>query len=181
MTQITKEIIETHIDLIDNNEYDKLYDQLAYSCRYRSISDFTKTLLQAGINPLNYLTRIPEAYMWRSDITTLHNIPRAITDIGDSAYAVCESLTSIILPEKIGYIGHSAFDGCNHLSYVELPKSLQRIRSGAFQSCDQLKEVIYHGTTDQWNHIEIAESAFPYDHQVNIKCTDGTVILHEEV
>ena len=42
-------------------------------------------------------------------------IPDNVTSIGDSAFAGCSSLTSIVIPDGVTSIGCNAFDGCSSL------------------------------------------------------------------
>jgi len=57
-----------------------------------------------------------------------------ITEIGNYAFAGCESLSNIELPEGLAEIGEGAFEGCGELNALTLPQSLTTIRNGAFKS-----------------------------------------------
>ena len=60
------------------------------------------------------------------------------TSIGNSAFAVCHGLTSIIIPDSVTNIGSSAFSGCSGLTSIIIPESVTSIGSGAFTGCSKL-------------------------------------------
>lgn len=64
-----------------------------------------------------------------------------VTAIGDSAFLLCEELTSVTIPEGIKSIGNSAFDGCSALTEISLPQSLESIGNSAFFGCKNLKKI----------------------------------------
>jgi hypothetical protein len=65
-----------------------------------------------------------------------------ITDIDDSAFALCINVTKIILSQELRNIRNNLFYGCNKLSEITLPTtSLTSIGTQAFQDCLSLKEV----------------------------------------
>ena len=54
-------------------------------------------------------------------------IPNSVTSIGKSAFAFCESLTSVTIPESIRTIGDIAFSNCTGLTSIEIPNSVTTI------------------------------------------------------
>ena len=144
--QAVKQFIEENIDLVDDNEFLYLYKQIK---SYTFTRSFTETLLAASINPLDYMTEIPERYLYESKIQTLH-IPAGITTVGKYAFARCTELTQVSLPEGVTLIDEGAFMNCTKLERVQLPATLRYIETGAFQGCTALKDVTFSGTSDQW-------------------------------
>ncbi len=63
------------------------------------------------------------------------SLPSTVTEIGDCAFAYCESLEKINLSESVETIGYSAFESCKSLTDVTFPKSLKVICDAAFYSC----------------------------------------------
>jgi Flp pilus assembly protein protease CpaA len=64
-----------------------------------------------------------------------------VTSIGNSAFAYCSGLTSVIIPTSVSSIGDDAFDGCNGLTSVTIPNSVTSIGDGAFWGCNDLTSV----------------------------------------
>lgn len=58
-----------------------------------------------------------------------------ITSIGDRAFAYCESLSSVIIPEGVANIGRLAFFACDSLTTITLPDTLISIGELAFAFC----------------------------------------------
>ena len=56
---------------------------------------------------------------------------KAVTSIGDNAFAMAENLSSIVLPDSVKTIGKKAFDSCFSLSTINLNK-VEAIGEGAF-------------------------------------------------
>ncbi len=72
-----------------------------------------------------------------------------VTAIGDSAFAQCEDLTSVVIPDGVTSIGAFAFQLCGKLTGLELPDSVTSIRTTAFEYCRSLTSmVIPDGVTD---------------------------------
>ena len=64
-----------------------------------------------------------------------------VTAIGDMAFAFCDSLTSITLPDGLTSIGDYAFFSCDSLTSITLPDGLTSIGANPFASCDQLTRI----------------------------------------
>ena len=85
---------------------------------------------------------------------TNYKIPNSVTNIGESAFCECSSLTSITIPEGVTRIGDSAF------SY--------------FRS---LTNITYNGTQAQWNSIN-KNIYWRFCSEIKtITCTDGVITL----
>ena len=75
------------------------------------------------------------------------NIPNSVTNIGDSAFYNCLTLTSITVPNSVVGIGTHAFRYCSSLTSITLPKSVTNIEYGAFDHCSGLTSIICEATT----------------------------------
>ncbi len=99
-------------------------------------------------------------------------IPDGVTEIGGSAFEKCQSLTEVKIPEGVTEIESNAFIQCTSLTTVTLPESLERIQSFAFAWCSALENVIYGGTKDQWDNVEL--SKFSFTSTITIYAKDKT-------
>ena len=75
------------------------------------------------------------------NILTKFEIGSSITTIGNNAFNVCPSLTSVTIPSSITTIGNNAFSSCSSLTSVTIPSSVTSIGSGAFNACPSLTSV----------------------------------------
>lgn len=78
---------------------------------------------------------------WRdfgSDIKTVH-IGNGITRIGAYAFAVCDNLTAVTLPDSVTHIGDSSFAYCKSLKSFSISKNIAAIASTAFSGCSNLE------------------------------------------
>lgn len=152
ISQILKEFINKHKELINDNEFDELYNK---SNKLLMGDYFVLTFLlnKVGIDPLKYMTYVPAYYM--------ENF---------------KELTILRIPEGIKTIETEAFYGCSNLETLYLPLTLQSIESFAFKKCESLKDVYYNGTKMQFDNIDIDtrnDSLF----DITIHCKDGDVEL----
>ena len=65
----------------------------------------------------------------------------AVHCIWSSAFAGCESLTSVIIPNSVTWIDEYAFSGCTGLTSITIPNSVTSMNRYAFESCTNLKSV----------------------------------------
>ena len=68
-------------------------------------------------------------------------IENGITEIGNSAFSFCDSLTSIIIPDSVTNIKSFAFASCNNLTSITIPDSVLSIEEYSFNGCDALASV----------------------------------------
>ena len=126
---------------IVNSDYDP-------DLKYRIINNENKTVEIIGYNGMAYHYDIPSMIQTGSSTDSLYtvtkigtafygshlvkvSIPDTVTEIGEEAFADCESLISIELSENLVTIGPSAFDGCRKLKSIDLPASLKSIGQNA--------------------------------------------------
>ncbi len=61
--------------------------------------------------------------------------------IGNSAFAYCEALTEILLPDNVVSLGDTVFYGCYALESLTLPASLTDFTGSMVTDCDSLAEI----------------------------------------
>lgn len=64
-----------------------------------------------------------------------------ITEIGNSAFADCNNLQNIIMPQDITKFGSFSFKGCCNLHSIIIPNSVTEIDSFAFYGCEGLSNI----------------------------------------
>ena len=72
------------------------------------------------------------------DSLTSVTIPNSVTSIGGSAFAYCDNLTSVMIPNSVTTIGNSAFTECSGLTSMAIPDSVTSIGESAFENCSRL-------------------------------------------
>ena len=68
-------------------------------------------------------------------------VPGSVSGIGKECFAVCESLSSLVLEEGLMVIGEHAFEGCTSLGEVIIPPTVHEIGTMAFIYCDGIYAV----------------------------------------
>jgi hypothetical protein len=81
-----------------------------------------------------------------------------VETISHHAFAHCNLLAELKLPETLAAIGNGAFSGCESLTEVTIPVSVKVIANHAFAHCEKLQDINLLRTKP----IEIeSEHAFP--------------------
>lgn len=63
----------------------------------------------------------------------------AVTSVWENAFAYCDSLSEVILPESITVLDDGSFVGCKRLKSVVLPDKLTKIGNAAFYGCSSIE------------------------------------------
>lgn len=102
----TKTYIETYKDDLKREDLDSFYSHIKAKTLTPILTD---TLIKAGIDPIDYLTKIPMEYG--------SGMPR---------------FKKLIIPSKVRTIDEGSFRHCPDLVEVELPNGIISIKSEAF-------------------------------------------------
>lgn len=105
--------------------------------------DGTGTLTISGTGAMwdYYYYQFPEGLStapWSGQKLKKLVIREGVTAIGASAFAGCDSLTAVQLPDSLEKIGATAFMDCDGLKKVKLPKNLEYLGIAAFSGCSSL-------------------------------------------
>lgn len=95
--------------------------------------------------------------------TTYNNKPVTIIAVG--AFANCDNIVSISIPNGIVSIEHYAFYNCNKLSSISIPASVTNIDETAFVNCSGIESI----SVDNCNEI--------FSSVNNCLIKDGTIVL----
>ena len=191
MNKDLKDFILKHKEDIDNNEWDKVYANMSTVFR----GDLTSVLSGVSIDPLPYMSKVPEYFAEGSQINitqipdniknieekafssckNLTSITISVTNIGYGAFSNCSNLTGVTISNGVKRIGGYVFYKCSSLTGVGIPNSLISIGQSAFSDCPYLKILRYSGTRAEWKSIRKSpqwnfESAIE-----KIECIDGTI------
>lgn len=66
-------------------------------------------------------------------------LPLMLKSIGVEAFKGCD-FKEITIPEGVTVIGDEAFATCESLEYVSLPDSMETLHNGLFSGCGKLKQ-----------------------------------------
>ena len=65
----------------------------------------------------------------------------SVTEIGESAFENCTSLTSVTIPDSVTSIGWDTFENCTSLASITIGNGITSIGLGAFSGCTSLTSV----------------------------------------
>jgi hypothetical protein len=157
LKEITKEDIK-QIYLDANNE--EPFDADSFC-----VGELTQILLKK-LDPLDYLTTIPDSYLAGTDITEFI-VPDHITHIGAGAFYECKELLKVIIPKSVSEINMYAFAECEKLRVLRINNRYPTISETAFQGTKHIAKIYYEGKEDDWDLI------WPHSPiSVYVECTD---------
>lgn len=144
-------------ELLDNNEFEKLYeraDEYRGSCMVAQLTEYIFNR-EIKINPLDYMKEVPVMYLFNRRNIKRVNVPEGITTINKSAFAMCQDLEKICLPS-----------------------SLKEIQDDAFGDDLKLSVIYYNGTKKDWYNIKSYPNML-YGHLfgATVYCADGKIKL----
>ena len=110
---------------IDGMYYNLNSDEVSVSLTYKSMTEFVYTGDVV----------IPSSVKYRGR-------SYKVTAIGDDAFAGCEELTSVSIPDEVETIGSYAFAGCDGLTSITIPGGVKTIKAYAFNICESLSSIV---------------------------------------
>ena len=88
------------------------------------------------------LTSIKSLSFYLCNSLTSVTIPNSVTSIGIQAFYYCSSLTSVTIPNSVTSIDGLAFANCSSLTSITIPNSVTSIISSAFLGCSNLTHIV---------------------------------------
>ena len=123
---------------------------------------YSKGRLPAGLNfsdvkclKLFGITEIDYSAFAKCESIKEVSLPEGVTVINSSAFDRCVSLESVKIPKTVTEIGYRAFSGCSALASVAISDGISKIESCTFGFCSSLSEIVLSDTI-----TEIDFSAF---------------------
>ena len=102
-------------------------------------------------------------------------IPDSVESIEDCAFWSCNNLVSIEIPDSVTYIGDKAFCYCSSLPSINLPNSITSIGKSMFYHCDNLTSIELPDSV-----TSIGDKAFAYCSSLpSIEFIDGVTSIGE--
>ena len=100
----------------------------------------TEANIPSEINGVAVTSIGDDAFAWCDSLTSI-TIPDSVTSIGDYAFYGCSSLTEITIPDSVTSIGVCAFYNCSSLTSVVIPKGVSSIGDYAFYGCSSMESI----------------------------------------
>lgn len=104
------------------------------------------------------------------DFLTAIYLPDSLLEIHVGAFQNCTALRGINIPANVTKIGAQAFSGCTDLEAIHINNQIASIGNAAFDSCNSLLYIFYEGEYGQWLGL-YDEFISPYTY---VFCTNGT-------
>ncbi|MBR4029253.1 MAG: leucine-rich repeat domain-containing protein [Alistipes sp.] len=106
-----------------------------------SSNDYDPNTGKGVINFLEDLTVVDASAFAGCESLLSVTLPNSITEIQSEAFYNCTSLKGIIIPEGVGIVGESAFGGCTNLQKITIGYDVWEIGDFAFNGCESLEAV----------------------------------------
>jgi hypothetical protein len=114
-----------------------------YECYFITSVNFPNSLTTIGNSAFQSCSRITEI-----------DLPESITEngIGSDAFAYCEGLVRVSIPDHVTTLNSGTFLGCTYLTSITLPSKLTTLNGSVFQSCRTLSSITLPAGLTNMNH-----------------------------
>lgn len=111
--------------------------------------DITRVIIPSSVVSIG-----KEAFYDCYNLTSVEFLGPGLKIIGESAFAGCENLANIVLPNTLTTIGIAAFMYCKNITTVNIPNSVVTIGNDAYRYCSMLRTLtIGSGVTNLEEYI----------------------------
>ena len=87
----------------------------------------------------------PGAFAGCNQLWTV-TLPDTVTEVGEAAFSDCAALVFVTLPEGLTRVGDYAFRNCPMISHFELPEGMVEVSEGMFENCTQMWKITFSST-----------------------------------
>ncbi len=105
----------------------------------------------------NSITTITDYLFYGCSSLASITIPEGVTSIGNAVFYKCDSLTSLEIPSGVTSIGDLVLCDSAKITSLSLPTSITSIGDAIAYNAESFSSIIYAGTEEQWNAIQIAQ------------------------
>lgn len=131
--------------------YDPSYPIHLNSSNAAKLSTYTDSVVVPQLLIVNHwaytITGIDEMAFANCNELTSVQLPDSVKHLGEGAFCNCPSLASVNIPEGIETIPRACFARCSQLKEITLPSTVKSLQRMAFYSCGRLKTLHLKGTT----------------------------------
>ena len=192
-----KDFIEKNIELIETNEFEKLYTKVSSDIFGDNVKgEVTQVLWESDIHPEKELINIPRSFAYRcnnvfhigrdydhvqtfsnycfnsASVVTIDLSQSECESIGYAAFQGCMNLQIVKLPPRLKYIEYYAFADCYNLESVNIPSQITQLID-TFYNCKSLTDVTFEGTKQQFKAIKKSNMWRKCSGIKEIICSDG--------
>lgn len=145
------------------------------ACKDKNDERFSYTEIMSGDKVTAYvITGLYDKEVNEITVPAKYN-RKPVTAIAENAFAGCESLTSVVIPDSVQSIGEKAFYECSGLEAITFGKGLKEVGAIAFGRCTSLENV-YISDVSAYAAISFENvSANPLYFAENLYCDDVLV------
>ncbi|WP_197018786.1 leucine-rich repeat protein, partial [Prevotella sp. P6B4] len=124
------------------------------------------------------VTTLSDIFKENTSITSFDELAyfTGLTSIDDYAFAYCDGLTSVTIPNSVKSIGSYAFDSCDNLTSVTISNGVMSIGEGAFAECYNLNKVIINDIGAWCNVVFSGSGSNPLEKAHHLYSDENTEI-----
>lgn len=127
-------------DMINANDFESLYAR-AWSLGV-NLNELGRMFYDSDIDPLEYMTEVPEQFFADNQDLLEISIPEGITRLCDSCFYDCTNVKEIIVPKSVKHIDEWALAGLDNVKEITIEGKLESLHPFGIYELPSL-ETIY--------------------------------------